>query len=180
MEPMTELPVQLRPFGEPDLDLLRRDASDPAFSAPFEWDGYRSVASLRRRWDDDGFLEKDPHYLAVALGEEACGFVVWRDPHLFGRPGLAWEIGIVLAPEHRGQGTGTRAHQLLVDHLFGTTSVRRICANTEAANRAEQRALEKCGFRREGVLRSAGYRGGAWRDVVIYALLWEEWSAPPT
>ena len=82
----------------------------------------------------------------------------------------------MLAPEHRGHGIGTQAQRLLMDHLFTTTSTHRACANTEAANRAEQRALEKCGFRREGVLRSAGFRGGAWRDLVIYALLRDEWT----
>jgi RimJ/RimL family protein N-acetyltransferase len=45
-------------------------------------------------------------------------------------------------------------------------------------NVAEQRALEKSGFRREGVLRQAGFRGGRWRDGILYALLRNEFNAP--
>jgi len=40
-----------------------------------------------------------------------------------------------------------------------------------AANIAEQRALEKAGFTREGVMRGIGWRGGSWRDGVMYSLL---------
>jgi RimJ/RimL family protein N-acetyltransferase len=49
--------------------------------------------------------------------------------------------------------------------------VHRIWAGTEADNIAEQRALEKAGFIREGVIRGAGWRDGTWRDGVIYSLL---------
>ncbi|MFV2022129.1 GNAT family N-acetyltransferase [Micromonospora sp. LOL_023] len=33
----------------------------------------------------------------------------------------------------------------------------------------EQRILERLGFRHEGTLRSAEFRGGRWRDVMIYS-----------
>ena len=47
----------------------------------------------------------------------------------------------------------------------------RIEAATEVDNVAEQRALEKAGFTREGVLRGVGWRGGAHRDGVWYSML---------
>jgi RimJ/RimL family protein N-acetyltransferase len=162
--------VTLRPFRDADLALLDRHCTDPAFSAPFEWGGYQAPETYRRRWEDDGFLGHDPHYLVVAA-PEAAGFVMWRDPRLFDREQLAWEIGILLAPEARGRGIGTAAQQLLVEHLFQTSSIHRLCAYTEVDNVAEQRSLERCGFAREGVLRQVGFRGGAWRDAVLYALL---------
>jgi aminoglycoside 6'-N-acetyltransferase len=43
-----------------------------------------------------------------------------------------------------------------------------------ADNLAEQRALEKVGFVREGVLRSTQFREDAWRDIVLYSLLRHE------
>jgi aminoglycoside 6'-N-acetyltransferase len=79
-----------------------------------------------------------------------------------------------MLPEYRGQGAGSAAQRLMVDHLFSTTTAHRICANTEAENLAEQRALEKCGFRREGLLQQAAFRAGAWRDVFVYGLLRDE------
>lgn len=167
--------IRLRPIVESDLELLIAFATEPEMSLPYEWGGLDSAANVRRRWEEDGYLEKDPRQLAVTLQDDvAVGVMSWRDPLVFGRAGRAWEIGALLAPEHRGKGVGTTAHQLLVQHLFQTTPVHRLCANTEVDNAAEQRVLEKCGFRREGVLRKAGFRGGAWRDVAVYALLRDE------
>src|SRR5207302_10966770 len=162
---------RLRPFRESDLELLSRFATDPAFSEPFEWSGFRSPEAFRRRWEEDGFLDKDPRQLVVADADDApIGWVNWREASQWG--GLAgWVIGALLVPEHRGRGAGTAAQRLLVAHLFETTPAHRVTAFTEADNVAEQRALEKCGLSREGVLREGGFRGGQWRDVFVYGLL---------
>ena len=47
----------------------------------------------------------------------------------------------------------------------------RIEAHTDVENIAEQRALEKAGFTREGVLRGVVFRDGRWRDSLSYAVL---------
>src|SRR5918995_1504555 len=81
------------------------------------------------------------------------------------------QIGIVLLPEHRGRGVGSRAQQLLADYLFSTTTAHRLEAVTEVDNFAEQRALEPAGFIREGVLRGRGFVRGQRRDGYIYSPL---------
>ncbi|HET8642289.1 MAG TPA: GNAT family protein [Pseudonocardiaceae bacterium] len=84
---------------------------------------------------------------------------------------MAWSIGIDLLPTVRGRGIGSRAQRLLVEHLFATTDVDRVQATTDVDNIAEQRALERAGFRREGVLRGAQLRGGVRRDILLYGVL---------
>ena len=175
---MDNTAVRLQPLRDKDLGLLERFATDPAFSEPFEWGGFRSPEVLRRRWEEDGLLESDPHYLAVVDdNDEALGLVMWEQ----GSRGLGgsgvWVVGILLAPEHRGRGIGTAAQRLLAEYLFETTQAHRLLAFTEATNTAEQRALEKCGFQREGVFRQGGFRGGEWRDVFAYGLLRAEFNA---
>jgi RimJ/RimL family protein N-acetyltransferase len=49
--------------------------------------------------------------------------------------------------------------------------VHRLEAGTDADNLAEQKALERIGFIREGILREVAFRDGAWRDCVLYSLL---------
>jgi RimJ/RimL family protein N-acetyltransferase len=49
--------------------------------------------------------------------------------------------------------------------------VHRVQASTDVLNVAEQRALERAGFQREGVLRGAQWRRGAFHDLVSYARL---------
>ena len=90
-----------------------------------------------------------------------------------------WEIGIAIVPEARGQGLGTLAQRLIVRYLFAHTPANRIQATTEITNVAEQRALEKAGFTREGVLRGAGFRDGRWHDGVLYSVLRDEVDLTP-
>lgn len=58
-----------------------------------------------------------------------------------------------------------------MSYLFRTTTVHRLEAGTEIDNLTEQRALEKIGFRRDGLMRGLDLRDGSWRDSVVYGLL---------
>ncbi len=83
----------------------------------------------------------------------------------------AWNIGIQLAAEARGHGYGSEAQALLAEYLFASTDAHRVEASTDVENIAEQRALEKAGFTREGSARGAQFRGGTYHDLVLYGKL---------
>ncbi len=111
--------------------------------------------------------------LAVTDGEgRLLGAVGWR-PVAFGpnAGSAAVDIGISLHASARGKGHGHRAQRALADHLFATLGVHRVQASTDVENTAEQRALERAGFSREGVLRGAQWRLGAFHDLVGYSRL---------
>ncbi len=82
---------------------------------------------------------------------------------------MGWDIGIDLLAEARGQGYGAEAQRLLADWLFETTLANRVEAQTDAENVVEARSLEKAGFTRDGVLRGAQFRAGAYRDLVVFS-----------
>lgn len=88
-----------------------------------------------------------------------------------GAASQALNVGISLRPEFRGQGHGARAQRLLADYLFVTTATHRVEASTDVSNLVEQRALERAGFRREGVARGAQWRQEAYHDMVVYSRL---------
>jgi len=165
--------VRFRPVEERDLVLLERGLIDPTLSEPFEWHGYRDPTVHRRRWDQDHYLGKQDSMLVLAFpdGDGAfAGFVVWRAVVVPG-PVVCYNIGILLLPEYRRQGFGSAAQCLLADYLFSTTLANRVEAGTEAENIAEQRALEKAGFEREGLHRGRGFRDGRIVDGMTYARL---------
>jgi len=170
--------VTLRPVEERDLDHLARFDRDPSLSEPYEWRGFSNARAHRERWEKDGYLcgygstEPDEEsLLVVELGSDTfAGIVSFRSVDRTGSRGCL-EIGILLLPEHRGQGIGTSAQRLLADYLFHHTIANRLEALTEFDNVAEQQALEAAGFTREGVLRGRGFARGAWRDAVLYARL---------
>ncbi|MGW4891753.1 GNAT family N-acetyltransferase [Kitasatospora sp. NPDC004240] len=174
---MSDTSVSLRPILEHDLSTLERFLLEPEATEPYQWFGWADPGRWRRGWAENGLLGDDSAQLAVVTGEELHGFVGWRRITVT-RISYYWSAGILLLPESRGRGIGTRAQQLLVRYLFAHTPVVRIEADTDVENLAEQRALEKSGFIREGVSRKAVFRGGHWRDSVRYSVLREDLETP--
>lgn len=167
---MSAMDVLLIPPAEADLTIIERLTGDPDATGEFAWFGWHDPLRWRRGWAEDRLLGTDGGVLMVVRDGQRAGFVNWRRHE--STPGAyLWEIGIALAPEARGRGTGTRAQRDLVRYLFAHTTAHRIQATTETGNVAEQRALEKAGFTREGVLRGTGWRDGEWRDGVMYSIL---------
>ncbi|MEU6416927.1 GNAT family N-acetyltransferase [Streptomyces spiralis] len=168
--------ITLRPVTTDDLDLFDREFNGPEGSGPYQWFGFGSSVGLRRQFAETGLLGADGGVLSVAEAGRTVGRVEWF-AGTWGRPATStcWTLAIGLAPAARGRGTGTRAQRLLAEYLFSHTRAERLQAWTDCANLAEQRALEKAGFVREGVLRSAQWRGGRWHDQVIFSMLRSEW-----
>lgn len=160
----------LRPVEQRDLPLLRRFLVEPGLIG-LDWAGYRDPESSARRFSADGFVGPDDGRLMVDDGSAdiAAGFVSYRRKTYVNVD--HWEIGIALLPERRARGLGWRAQALLCDYLFCHTAAQRIEAATHPENIAEQRALEKAGFRLEGILRAVEFRDGDWRDGHLYSRL---------
>jgi RimJ/RimL family protein N-acetyltransferase len=165
--------VTLRPVSEDDLSWLAGLRDGPAAAGPHEWHGWRDPRSERRQWAESGLLGDDGGTLIVLHGSDRVGSVSWRKVQT-GPTAFNWAIGIGLAPEFRGRGYGSEAQRLVARYLFAHTQVNRIEATTEITNVAEQRALEKAGFTREGILRGTTFRQGRWHDQVIYSVIRSE------
>lgn len=153
--------IRLRPVEPGDRDFLAALASPDSAGRFNTFRGGTRLASVSMVVNrmvielEDGTRVGDVQWFGVPYGpnEESC----------------ARKIGITVHPEHRGKGIGTEAQRLLADYLFESTLTGRVEADTDVENVAEQRALEKAGFVREGILRGAQYRAGERRDLVLYS-----------
>ncbi|MFF3312425.1 GNAT family N-acetyltransferase [Streptomyces sp. NPDC002952] len=164
--------VVLRPVTAGDLDLFEGEFATQDGTGAFQWFGFTPAHRLRARHEQDGLLSPDGGVLTVTVAGAVAGRVEWF-ASAWGRPDTStcWTLAIGLFPAARGRGTGTLAQRLLARYLFAHTRAERLQAWTDQANLAEQRALHRAGFTREGVLRSAQWRGGRWHDQVLYSLL---------
>jgi ribosomal-protein-alanine N-acetyltransferase len=144
----------------------------PSTRGPYRSSRFRSPHARRRRWEKDGWLGDDSGQLAVALLDDTlAGIVAWRSIETGGPDGGCLEIGAPWCFPSTAAGLGTAAQGLLVEYLFATTLANRLQAITNVENLAEQRALERIGFRREGVMRGLAFDGGRWHDGALYARL---------
>lgn len=179
---MSAAVIRLRPVVESDLPFVERIYDDLEDASEYGFFGYNNPGHIRRRYEA-GFINEHGGKLAVVrdpelgesgevgeLGDIYVGDLGWHQV-VTGPKSWSWNIGVGLLAKERGKGYGSRAQRLLVEYLFAHTQVNRVEAGTEVTNVAEQRALEKAGFTREGVMRGSCFRAGAWRDMVSYSVL---------
>lgn len=165
--------TRLRRVEPADVEVIEGQYASRDVAGENSWFGFRDAGQLRRRVEAGETLQRDRGVLAVTDDDgDVVGELMWIK--VFNGPppnGDCWNMGIWIAPEHRGKGHGSEAQRLGAAYLFENTLMERVEAGTEAENVAEQRALERAGFTREGVLRRACFRGGEWRDMVVFSKL---------
>jgi ribosomal-protein-alanine N-acetyltransferase len=88
-----------------------------------------------------------------------------------------WELGYIVNPAYQGKGYATEAATALLRNAFKEKKAHRVFAHCNPENIASWKALEKVGFRREGLLRkNIFFRRGPhdeelWTDTYEYAIL---------
>lgn len=89
------------------------------------------------------------------------------------------EIGWTwLTPRVQRTAVNSECKLLLLSHAFETLGMIRVQLKTDIRNERSQRAIERLGAVREGVLRSHMLRrDGSIRDTVLYSITHDEWPA---
>jgi RimJ/RimL family protein N-acetyltransferase len=165
--------VCLRPVERSDLPTLEAWTNDESAHGAYNMFGLEGRQGLEQGFANTGFLDERQGMLLVVMpAGQPVGSVGYRvveyGPN---RGSQAYAIGISLLADQRGKGYGVEAQQLLASYLFDTYPIVRVEASTDITNIPEQRALEKAGFTREGVLRKTQWRAGDWHDLVVYSKL---------
>ena len=171
--PLADDVVLLRPWREADVPGKLLAFSDPVMQR-FSWrttpftetdarDDFAEQEEARLRGEELNFALVEPHDQDVVLG----GVSLYKVRLDHGRAA----VGYWLAPGARGRGAATHAVRLLARWVFAELGLARLELTCGADNEASQHVAERCGFSREGLLRSHVPFKGARRDSVIYSLL---------
>jgi RimJ/RimL family protein N-acetyltransferase len=81
------------------------------------------------------------------------------------------EIGYVVTRDARGRGVAGRSLRLVTDWALGGLGLQRVELHIDPENEASIRVAERCGYVREGVLRSLHFKEHLRGDTAIYSLL---------
>ena len=165
--------VHLRVVTAVDLALLTTWTNDLDFNSEYNTFGLRRADSVEKSFAENGLLSPQHGELLIVIETDTVvGNVSYHQTRYGPNEGsIAYNIGLSIAPEYRGKGYGTEAQKLLANYLFSTYPIMRVEATTDRENIAEQKALEKAGFTRDGVMRQAQWRTGSWHDMVVYSKL---------
>ena len=96
--------------------------------------------------------------------------------HNLNKTNRSAEIGYWLAREFEGRGLITRSCSALVDYLFTVMDLNRVQINCNDANVRSRAVPERLGFKMEGTHRQVEFLHDRFGDLVIYAMLREEWE----
>ncbi|MDX6680140.1 MAG: [ribosomal protein S5]-alanine N-acetyltransferase [Solirubrobacteraceae bacterium] len=158
---------------------LFEHASDPQVTRWFSWGPYASAGEAR------AYLERLPgerergvqldlvveHLEAGPIGISGFSEIARRDRRA--------TIGTWLGRRWWGTGANREVKALMCHLGFELLGLERIGSYTNVAHERSQRALERLGFEREGVLRGYHRHDEQPLDVVVFGLLRPSWEAGP-
>jgi ribosomal-protein-alanine N-acetyltransferase len=162
-----------------DASALYAHASDPEVTRWFSWGPYTSeleaCAYLARLPAQRGRGEQldlvVEHLEAGPIGISGLAELSVRDRRA--------TIGTWLGRDWWGTGANRECKALMCHIAFALCGLQRVGAYANVEHERSQRALERIGFRREGVLRSFHRHGGGSLDVAVFSLLRDDWLDGP-
>jgi len=170
--------VWLRPMEEGDLPAYAAGINDTEIGG---WAGYRWPLStaMASEWlthiAEQGKKGEGFFFAVCELGDDRFIGTTWLKS-LNQVDGNA-ELAIYMDRDHIGSGWGTDAQRALLAFGFGTLGLERISLMVSATNARAIRSYEKVGFQREGLLRRAFRVDGQLQDILLMAILRDEWEA---
>lgn len=164
--------IRLEPLAAQHLEglaALGRDVDVQRFTyVPSPW-----VDGFERTWLDryeQG--HQDGTRAGFAIVDEADGtFLGLAALVQVDREGRQAEAGYIVAPQARGRGLAGHALGLLTEWALREFELERVELRITTDNVASMRVAERCGFVREGVLRSVHLKQGLRSDVAVYSRL---------
>ena len=169
--------VRLEPLGLEHVEGLKLAAADGEL-----WT--IRVTSVPDPDDTRGYVERalqafaEGHRLAFAVLDARSGEVIGSSSYHDIVPAVErLEIGYTwYAKSRQRTHVNASAKLLLMTHAFETLGAKLVGWRTDNYNFASQRAIERLGARKDGVLRHhAARRDGTVRDSVLYSILASEW-----
>ncbi len=141
---------------------------------------------------DDAYNKNFDEYIGLALDKNAmggqCAFVIRQtaDNAIIGMTrlydinpkdkklaiGYTWYVPAVWGKIHNKE-----CKLLLLQYVFEEQGCTRVEFHVAGQNLRSQKAVEKIGGVKEGVLRKHNYRHGQVRDMVLFSIIDDEWPA---
>ena len=168
--------LMLRYARPDDAARLFELGADPAVTRFFSWGPYTTldepeayIASLTPKREAGTLLD----FLVVDPEDGPIGVTGLSE--LARRDGRA-TVGSWLGHRWWGSGANFEGKAMITALAFQTLGLERLTAWANTRNGRSQRALERIGFRREGVLREWHRHGDTRHDVVVFGLLRAGWE----
>jgi len=111
-----------------------------------------------------------PHFegFAIEIGGKTAGFI-WIDGMDEEHSQYKAGIGYFIHKNFRGRGLGSKAIRILTDYAFRKYKLKRMATVTRDFNIGSRRALEKAGYKLEGIMKKNKFKDGKYLNDCLYA-----------
>lgn len=166
----------LRPLAPEDAPALFSIFSDPQVMQYWNTPPWSSLAVAQDYIHAEQQAIRDGQRLTLAIVDRESAELIGKCLLFNYEPeSRRAEIGFGIASRAWGKGYVQEAAGELLRHAFKTLEFNRFEAEIDPTNTASGRALERLGFRQEGLLRQRWIIDGHVSDSALYGLLKEDW-----
>ena len=161
----------LRAVEESDNAMLLSLINDPDTEMMLGGSSWPVSEAEQLKWFEHQERSRDVLRCIVALKEDgkAIGTIILSD---IDQKNATGHIHIKMSKDGgRGKGYGTDAVNTMVRYAFEELRLNCIYANILSYNEASIRLFERCGFKRDGVLRQRVFKKGQFYDLYYYSRL---------
>ena len=173
---MKKIRVYLRAFEPEDYLLLHKWRNDDEIGHYFSGTILFTSTLNEKKWLEEKIFDKNNVNCAICIKEtnEFIGCIFLNNIDYINRS--AHCPTFIGAKEHWNKGYATEARILMLKHAFYDKGLERIWANVHEDNIGSLKMLEKCGYKREGLLRKASYVNGEFKNMFILSVLKENFE----
>ena len=166
--------VNLRPFLRADVPTLTRWMNDPEVR-----EYIRATFPQTEREEEDWFNKIGSKDDNINLAIET------KDGVLIGSMGIHridWKVdrncttgAVIGEKEYWNRGYGTDAKMILLNYIFNTLNLHKVCSTVVAYNKRSLQYSLHCGYRIEGRRRKHIFKNGRYWTLIELGLFKEEW-----
>jgi RimJ/RimL family protein N-acetyltransferase len=166
--------VRIRAIEKTDIDEIMKWVNDPEVKSNLLM-RYPVSQCQEEKWIETALAADNQRNKTFALETKDGVYLGGIGLHKIDWENSNAEVGIVIGKkEYWDKGYGTDAMMAMLDFGFNQMNLHRIYLRVFEFNHRGIRSYEKCGFKREGVLRHDRYKEGQYYDTVMMGILKEE------
>jgi len=171
--------VRIRAIEKTDIDEIMKWVNDPEVMQNL-FMRYPVSRYQEEKWIEKALDDSNPRNRVFALETKDGVYLGGMGLHAVNWENGNAEVGIVIGKkEHWNKGYGTDAMMAMLDFAFNRMNLHRVYLRVYDFNVRGRKSYEKCGFKKEGVLREDLYAHGKYHDTIIMGILKDEFEKIP-
>lgn len=165
--------LKFRKITEDDLEMIMNWRTKPEVSS-YMYTDFEPSMDRQREWFETINRESSRRDWIIHVDGEDVGLVSLVDINEVNKRCVwAYYLG---SPNVRGKGVGRNVELNILDHVFDTLKLNKLCCEVYVSNEKVIAIHEKYGSRIEGTRRQHIYKNGEFQDIVEMGVLKGDWE----